>query len=107
MSQHSMRDSQDKPNLRSFENNGFVYGLGFGALIGVVVAGPHFREWPLFTTLGTIAGCCIGLGILGYFAIAIAYGSAAGGFSDTSGIGDYSSTNDNADGGNGDGGGSD
>ena len=53
MSQHSMRNSQDKPTLRSFENNGFLYGLGLGALIGVVVAGPHFREWSLLTTLGT------------------------------------------------------
>lgn len=102
-----MRDSQDKPNLRSFENNGFLYGLGLGGVVGVIAAGPHFREWPLFATFGVIAGCCIGLGILGYFAIAIAHGSVAGGYSGTSGIGDSAQLNDNTDGGHGDGGGSD
>lgn len=107
MSQHSMRDSQDKPNLRKVENNGFVYGLGLGAMIGVVVAGPHFREWSLFTSLETIFGWGVGMGILGYFAIAIAYGSAMGGFGSASGIGDHNSTNDGTDGGSGDGGGND
>jgi hypothetical protein len=107
MSQHSRRHSQNKSSLRIFENNGFVYGLGLGAVIGVVVAGPHFREWSLFTSFGTIFGWGVGIGILGYFAIAIAFGSASGGFGGASDIGDDNSLNDGMDGGSGDGGGND
>jgi hypothetical protein len=79
MSNPLARDESGKPNFRAFKNNGFVYGLPVGALVGVLIAGPHFYEWSAWKSLATILGCCAGTGILGYFAIALAYGSEATG----------------------------
>ena len=102
MPQHSLRDEHGRPNLRTFENRGFLYGLAFGAAIGVLIAGPHFREWSFLASVGMILGCGVGFGLLGYVAIAIAYGSAAGGFGTSSGIGgDGSASGDGGDGGGG------
>jgi hypothetical protein len=98
------RDENGKPSLRAFENNGLVYGLPLGALVGIMFAGPHFNEWSLLKSLGTIFGCGIGAGILGYIAIAIAYGSTAAGFGITSGAGDDGSSSGGDGGGGGDGG---
>lgn len=47
MPQHSIRDENGRPNLRTFENHGFLYGLAFGAAIGALIAGPHFRAYPI------------------------------------------------------------
>ena len=74
-----VRDESGKPNLRAYENNGFLYGLPAGALVGTLIAGPHFYEWPLWESLAAIFGCGIGAGILGYIAVASAYGAEAGG----------------------------
>jgi hypothetical protein len=79
MSNPLARDESGKPNLRTYENNGFLYGLPVGALIGVLIAGPHFYEWPVWESLAAIFGCAIGAGILGYIAVVSAYGSEAGG----------------------------
>lgn len=79
MSNPLARDESGRPNLRAFENNGFWYGLPAGALIGVLIAGPHFYEWPVWESLVSIFGGGFGGGILGYAAVAMAYGSEASG----------------------------
>lgn len=73
------RDDNGNPNLDAFNNNGFWYGLPIGALIGVLIAGPHFHEWPTWESLVAIFGSCLGCGISGHLAIAMAYGAEASG----------------------------
>lgn len=80
MARASIRDEHGRPNLRRLRNYGFRYGLALGGVVGVILAGPHFQEWPFFTSLGVILGCGIGAGVLGHLAIAMVYGSAASGF---------------------------
>jgi hypothetical protein len=82
------RDENGKPDLDAFANNGLLYGLPLGALAGVLMAGPHFSEWSPLKIFGMILGCGACAGILGYVAIAMAYGSAAAGFGITSCSGD-------------------
>lgn len=72
-----LRDKNGNPDLRSFANYGFYGGAGFGALAGVVVAGPHFYEWSAAATFGAVAGCVLLFGIIGHFAVGLAYGSQA------------------------------
>jgi hypothetical protein len=95
----SMRDEKGRPNLRAFENYGFIYGLSLGGVVGVLVAGPYFGEWPLAACLGTIVGCGIGAGVVGYLAVAMVYGSAASGFGAASDANESSATGDSDDGG--------
>jgi hypothetical protein len=50
-----------------------------GLAAGVLAAGPNFYEWPVFASLATIVGGAIVGALLGYVAIALAYGSMASG----------------------------
>lgn len=94
MSNPLARDESGKPNLRAYENNGFLYGLPIGALIGTFIAGPHFYEWPVWGSIVAILGSGIGGGILGYFAISIAYGSEASGANYTPNFNDEKSADE-------------
>ena len=65
---------------------GLYGGLFVGAVIGVLVAGPHFREWSSARSLLTIAGSAGLATFIGYFAAEIAVASlASGGAADISG----------------------
>lgn len=74
-----MRDESGNPSLRTFENNGFWYGMSLGGLIGAVAAGPNLHAWPFLASMGTMVAFALGVGLLGYAGVAMFAGAAAGG----------------------------
>jgi len=104
---------QDQTRLavvKRYEGYGLIAGLGLGALVGVLFAGPHFRDWPAAGSLLAILGGGVGGALIGYLAVAIFIGSLVhgpgigeGGGADISQGGN--SSHGNGGGGSGDGGG--
>jgi hypothetical protein len=66
------RDENGNPDLRTFENTGFFYGSLLGILVGVVIAGPHFFDWPFSSIFLTIAAATIAIGFLGWLSVVVA-----------------------------------
>jgi hypothetical protein len=67
------------PVLRKYEGLGFVYGGAIGAVIGVLVAGPHFHEWAPGIVAAVVCGAPVAGALLGWFATTIAAGGTARG----------------------------
>ena len=83
-----MTKQVDKPVVNRYEGYGLIAGLGLGSLIGVMVSGPHFHDWPAIVSLVVILGGGAVGAAIGYLAVSIAYGSTAAGFGIESGISD-------------------
>jgi hypothetical protein len=66
------RDVNGNPDIQTFENNGFFYGSLLGILVGVVIAGPHFFNWPFSSIFLTIAAAAMAIGFLGWLAVFVA-----------------------------------
>ena len=79
MSANHRLEETGEPNIKVFENYGSIYGLLLGLVVGVLIAGPHFREWPFFASLATMVGGGSVGALIGHVAIALAHGSVAGG----------------------------
>jgi hypothetical protein len=61
-----------KAIIARYREIGLIGGLAFGGVVGVMVAGPNFREWSWLRSVVTIAGS-VGIGgLLGYIAGEIA-----------------------------------
>lgn len=58
---------------------GLFGGLFIGAMVGVMVAGPNFREWSGLRSLATILGAFGVGGVLGYIAGEIAISNLTAG----------------------------
>ena len=65
--------------IERYRTIGVVGGLFLGAIVGVMVAGPNFREWSWVRSLTTIGGSTIVGVVAGYIASEIAVGGLAGG----------------------------
>ena len=75
----TMTDGTQRKVLTKYEGYGLVGGFAAGLLLGVMMSGPHLREWPAWQSLSVILGGA-GLGsFTGYLALAIVMGSLAGG----------------------------
>ncbi len=72
------RDENGNPDIRKFENTGFFYGSLLGILVGVVIAGPHFFDWPFASIFLTIAASSLMIGFLGWLAVVVSHPSSAG-----------------------------
>ncbi len=96
-------ESRGRAILDRFQSYGFWGGLILGLVVGVLISGPKFRDWPLSTLLMVIAACGIAGAAIGFFAGPMAMGSTAG----ASGIGGGIGGSDGSDGGDGGGGGGD
>ena len=101
-----MTDATQRKVLTKYEGYGLVGGFAAGLLLGVMVSGPHLREWPAWQSLSAILGGA-GLGsITGYLALAIVMGSLAGGSVGGTSIGGSESSHTSDSGGSGGDGGS-
>lgn len=58
---------------------GLFGGLFLGGIVGIMVAGPHFHDWPAAQSILTIVGALALGGLIGYVAGEIALGSQASG----------------------------
>ena len=65
--------------VKKYEGYGLIAGVGLGLLLGVMIAGPHFHDWPATASLLTILGSGTGGAIVGYLAVMIAFGSTTHG----------------------------
>ena len=64
-------------------STGLVAGLGLGLAVGVLIAGPHFRDWSALTSVALILACA-GLGALvGYLMTAASAHPIPGAGADT------------------------
>ena len=64
------RASQQGPVPQPLENDGFLYGALAGVLLGVLISGPHFADWPLWKILGVSGVCALTAGVICHLAIA-------------------------------------
>jgi hypothetical protein len=74
MSTDKTREALGTPVLRRYEGYGLLGGVAIGLLLGVLLSGPHFFEWPVVQSLAVVFGSaalCAGIGW-------VALGSAAG-----------------------------
>jgi hypothetical protein len=71
------RDENCVPQIQTLQNNGFFYGSLLGLLLGVIITGPHFFEWSLFSIFLTIAAVTAVIGFLGLIAWAVTGGAGA------------------------------
>ena len=90
---HQVLKKTQDPTDKAIENYGSIFGLLLGAVAGVMVAGPNFQVWTPLESILTILGGGITLGLIGHFAFALFFGTAAAGNAD-----DYADLgcNDNA-----------
>lgn len=62
-----------------FRSFGLLGGVVGGLLVGVLISGPHFYEWPVRYSLSVVLLSGVGGALMGWFCLAIAAGSVAGG----------------------------
>lgn len=62
-----------------YKTIGLLGGVFLGAVVGIMVAGPNFREWTEIRSLSTILGSIAVGGLIGYIAGEIAVASQASG----------------------------
>ncbi|WP_141514147.1 hypothetical protein [Ramlibacter sp. WS9] len=77
MNPHSTQSSKDI--LRRYRSYGLFGGAAVGAVVGVLVSGPNFREWAATQSLAVIAGFMVGIALIGYFFLAQVFGASTGG----------------------------
>ena len=68
-----------QPTLRKFRGYGLFSGIAGGILVGVLISGPHFYEWPAAESLAVVFLCAAGGALIGWLCLSIAAGSIAGG----------------------------
>ena len=51
-----MNDGRRRTALSRYKGYGLIAGFAVGLLVGVMVSGSHFREWPLWQTLLAVFG---------------------------------------------------
>src|SRR5258706_1893801 len=65
--------------VNRYKSIGLFGGLFLGAVVGIMVAGPHFHEWSAARSMLTIFGSLALGGLIGYVAGEIAVASLASG----------------------------
>jgi hypothetical protein len=63
---------------RNYARYGLVGGFGIGAILGVLVSGPHFYEWSAGVSLGVICGSAVAIAGVGWFASSFVGGMPLG-----------------------------
>lgn len=97
--------TEGKTKLNSYATYGMLGGLFLGLIVGVVVSGPHFSEWPALRSLSVIFGSGIAGSFLGYILSGLAFGAAVGSDEQSHATDDDSGPDDSGScGGDGDGG---
>lgn len=61
--------SHERHNPADQENNGLVYGALIGLLLGVIISGPHFQQWPIKDILFACALSSFVTAVLGHFVV--------------------------------------
>lgn len=61
--------------IRTYENNGLLYGGLFGVLLGVLLSGPHFNEWPLWKIIAATAICACFTGLICHLVVPMMFGT--------------------------------
>ena len=88
-------NSNEPKSLKPYKLYGFGGGLILGLVAGALLCGPLLSEWGMTKSILIVIASGLCFGLLGYFAISIAYASAAGGFGGTtSSNGSYASIGD-------------
>lgn len=94
MKKSSPTSAIDHPVIKSFENNGLLYGSLLGALVGVLIAGPHFTEWSFAKIIAVVSLCSAVIGITGHLAVIVFMPLFSGDENYDVGLGDASGAED-------------
>jgi hypothetical protein len=76
MNQHSTQAPRDI--VRRYRSYGLFGGAALGAVVGVLVSGPHLHEWAAAQSLAVIAAFTVGIAFVGYFFLAQVIGASTG-----------------------------
>lgn len=76
MNNHSPRTSSAA--FSRHKTYGLFGGAALGSVFGVLMSGPNFFVWSPLKSLGVIAGCAVGVALIGYFFIGLIVGGFAG-----------------------------
>lgn len=69
---HSDRPPKGALVSRKYSGYGLIGGFGLGSIVGLLLSGPHFYEWPANLSMAVILGSVAAGGILGWMCRAIA-----------------------------------
>jgi hypothetical protein len=78
MSTKVKHESAGSQVSRRYARYGIFGGFGIGAIIGVLVSGPHFYEWSSGLSLAVIFGSAVAVAAIGWFASSIVGGMLSG-----------------------------
>jgi hypothetical protein len=65
--------------VTKYKRYGLVGGFALGMLAGVIISGPHLKEWPPLQSLLVILGGGALSSFIGYLALSLVTGSLAAG----------------------------
>jgi hypothetical protein len=85
MSTSRSREAIGHPTLRKYRARGVFCGSGLGLLIGVLVSGPHFHEWPAVQSFGVVLGGAACGAVVGWLFASAVVGSLGSGAGHTDG----------------------
>lgn len=61
-------DTHQLTTIRKYRAYGAMFGACLGFIAGLLVSGPHFKEWSVATTVFVLAGCTLAGAITGFIA---------------------------------------
>jgi hypothetical protein len=64
--------------VKQYQGHGFIAGATLGMLIGLVLSGPRFYEWPVLLSMAVTATCIAVGAFSGWGFMAVLFGAVAG-----------------------------
>jgi hypothetical protein len=74
-----MGDSTQQAVVTRYKRYGLMGGFALGLLVGIMISGPHLREWQAWQSLLVIFGGGVLGSFVGYVALSVVMGSFAAG----------------------------
>jgi hypothetical protein len=72
------KPSHAQHTIKRYQGYGLVGGAAFGVLMGLLLSGPRFYEWPVPLTLVVVAACTAFGSLVGWGFMALFLGALAG-----------------------------
>ncbi len=72
-------ESAGQAATRKYGGYGLFGRIALGLVVGVLVSGPHFDDWPALTSLALVLACAAVGALLGWVSLGIASAGVASG----------------------------
>lgn len=87
MNENKIREPAGQIAARKYGGYGLFGGVALGLIAGVLISGPHFKEWTAVVSLALVVACAAAGALIGWLFLGIATGSLAGGGAWGAGLG--------------------